>query len=183
VRWSSGLLARRGYSSCARATSWRSAARRAASAAGVVFVPCRIEALTRLAFGGRAFPRSQRSKRVVALGLFGRPHLLIAQRLDVIGGVAPMALPLRPVRQGPYGAEPCRRSRLATPQVVLFLGQHMPAEHDQLARERDGGDLMSTAVGDANEEGMQRSRRLGDGSSRFDGHRARMAAVRLTSAV
>src|SRR5215475_8534779 len=108
----------------ARATSWRSAARRLEAPPGALFFPCRIEALAHLSGGGSRLPARDETG-VVALGLFGDLHLLVAQRLDVvgIGWSAPIALCLRLAglqlhRTGLVGDQ-CG----ARPQIVFVLGQ------------------------------------------------------------
>ena len=104
-----------------------------------------------------------------------------AQLLDVvgIGRAAPVALPLRlaglqfhaPVLVG-HQAGP-------RPEIVRLLGQQMPAQNGQLARHGNGGDLVAAPGADADEEGMQRPRRLGCRPGRFDQHGAGMAAADL----
>ena len=123
-----------GSLSRARATSWRSAARRLQAPPGVLFVPCRIEALARFCFRRTRSPAIDEA-RGVAFRLLGQLLLLIAQRLDVIsvGRTAPVALVLWVAGLKVPWRGSCWRPRLAAPpQVVLIFGQPMPTENRQL---------------------------------------------------
>lgn len=58
----------------------------------------------------------------------------------------------------------------------------MPTQDRQLARYRNGSDLMAAAGADADEEAAQRTGRLGSRPGRFDQHRACVAAPHLADA-
>jgi hypothetical protein len=171
------------YFSDARATSWRSAARRLQAPPGGLFDLCRIEVLARLALRRTRSPTID-EVRVVAFRLLGKLLLLIPQRLDVIGvsWTPPIALLLWPAGLEHHGAGFVGDQGWPRPQVVLIFGQHVPAKHRQLARHRDSGDLMAPSGSDADEEGVQRPRRLGHGPGRLDQHRPSVAASSLPNA-
>ena len=136
---------------------------------GVPFVPCRIDALARLALWRTRSPTIDEA-RVVAFGLLNQRQFLVAQRLDVIGvgGSALIAFLLRKSRLELQSAHLVGDERRPRPQVVLFFRQHMPAQNRKLARARHRSDLMPPPCPDAHEEGMQRSGRHSRGPSRLD---------------
>jgi len=78
-----------------------------------------------------------------------------------------------------HGAGFVGDQRGARPQIVLVLGQQMPAQDGKLARDGNGSNLMAAPSADADEEGMQRSRRLGCRPGRFDQHGPGMATADL----
>jgi putative transposase len=121
---------------------------------------------------------------VVALGLRGDLHLLVAQRLDVIGIGWPalIALPLWLAGLQFHGAGLVGDQRGARPQIILVLGQQMPAQNGELAGHGDGCDLVAPPGPDADEEGMERSSRPGCRPGRFDQHGPGMAATDLADA-
>ena len=100
------------------------------------------------------------SCRRSALGLAGEIDLPVAQRLDVVGVGRPAPVPLlvRPTGLQLHGAQLVGHKCRARPEVVLLLGEQVPAEHGQLARDGDRGDLVAAAGADADEEGVQRAR-------------------------
>ena len=74
------------------------------------------------------------------------------------------------------------RSLLATsagagPEVVLFLGEHVPAEHGQLPRDGDGP--VTAAGADPDEEGVQRARSSCHRPRDLGQHRPGMVAADL----
>src|SRR3546814_3467185 len=58
----------------------------------------------------------------------------------------------------------------------------MPAQDRQLAGEGDRGDLVAAFCSDSDEEGMQRTWRLGGSPCRFNQHGPRMASTDLADA-
>ena len=92
MRWTSDFLAAC-YFPSARATSWRRAEPRLQAPPGrLIFVPCRLEAPARPRLGPRGC--HWLTKLLVGpLGLLGDAHLLVAQRLDVVGVGGPRLLP------------------------------------------------------------------------------------------
>jgi len=97
-------------------------------------------------------------------------HLLLPQFLDVVGIAwsAPVALLLGLSGLQFHAPDLVRDQRWPRPEVVDFLRQQVPAQHGELARERDGGDLMTALRPDPDEEGMQRSRCLRGRPRAFD---------------
>lgn len=63
--------------------------------------------------------------------------------------------------------------------IVLALGQHVPAQGRELACNRDGGDLMTAARPDWDEEGPQWPGCFRRCPSRLDQHCVGMAATSL----
>ncbi len=72
--------------------------------------------------------------------------------------------------------------RGSRPEIVRFLREKVPAQDGQLASHRHGGDLVATPSPNADEERMQRSRRLRGSPGSLNQHRARMAASDLANA-
>ena len=173
------LCVRRGIF-LARATSWRSAARRLEAPPGALLLPCLVRALAHSFAGGSRFPPRD-EPGVVALGLLGDLHLLVTQRLDVvgIGWSAPVALCLRLAGLKFHGAGLVGDQRRARPQVIFVLGQEMPAQNSELARNGNGSDLVTSPGADADEEGMKGPSRPGRRPSRFDQHGTGMATPDL----
>lgn len=106
---------------------------------------------------------------VASLRLFCNAHLLRAERFDVggVGGPTLVPLLLRLARLQLHGAHLVRDQRRTRPEIVLFLGEQVPAQHRQLARA--GGDLM--AAPDPDEEGV-----LASSQPPIDQHRPGVAA-------
>ena len=111
-------------------------------------------------------------------------HLSRAQFFDVIGigWSTPVAFLLGlPCLQFHF-PNFVRDQRRAHPKIVGLLGQQMPAENRELARQRDGCDLMSTLCTNPNKEGMQRPWRLRGCPCSLDQHGSSMAAPNLADA-
>ena len=70
----------------------------------------------------------------------------------------------------PAGLLPCQR--WARERVVLILGEQMPAEHDELASDRDRCDLRAAARADALAERLERSGASDRDPRGLDQHRA-----------
>lgn len=77
-------------------------------------------------------------------------HLSRAQFFDVIGigWATPVAFLLGLPCLQLHFPDLVRDQRRAHPKIISLLGQQMPAENSELARQRDGRDLMS-ALADA----------------------------------
>ena len=155
----------------------------AASAARRPFGPCRIEALAHLVFFSPCLPAIDET-RVVAFGLLGDAHFLVAQSFHVVGegGAALIALLLRLARLQFHRAASCWRPAPGAPTDSLDPSSANASTNRELARDGNGGDLMAALGADADEEGMQRARRLGRRPSRLDEHRAGVTAADLADA-
>ena len=94
---------------------------------------------------------------IVALGLFGDSHLLMAQRLHAISIGRPtlVALSLRVAGLEMHVAGLVGDQRRAHPQIVLVLGQQMPAQNGKVTRHGDSGDLMADLADTAVMSGTQ----------------------------
>lgn len=111
-------------------------------------------------------------------------HLLIAQRLDVVGvgRIALVALLLWLACLQFEPADLVGHEARAARKVVGLLGQQVPAEHGEFARRGHRGDLVTAPGTHPHEEGVQRPRRLGGGPGGLDQHRPSVAAARLADA-
>jgi len=90
--------------------------------------PGRFEASTHTGLRMARLP--VRDEVLVALfRLLGDAHLLLAQRPDVVGvgGPAPVPLLLRLARLQLHGTHFIRDQRWTRPEIVLLLGEQMPA--------------------------------------------------------
>ena len=156
-----------------RCNGWKR--RRAAS-----FRPCRLEASARPVPWPTRMPGADEAL-VVLLGLPGDLHLLFPQGLDVVcvGRSAPVPLLRRPAGLQLHGAQLVGNECWARPEVVLLLGQHVPAQDGQLARDGNSGDLVPAAGADADEEGVQRAGGYCDRPGDLHQHRPGVAAADL----
>ncbi len=111
-------------------------------------------------------------------------HLLVAQRLDVVGvgRTASIAFFLRLPGGEFHLAALVGDEARPRPSVVLAFCQPVPAQDGQFARDGHGGNLVPSLRPHADEEAPQRPRRLGRRPGCFDQHRAGMAAPGLTDA-
>lgn len=114
----------------------------------------------------------------------GDLHLLIAQRLDVVGvgRAALVALLLRLACLQFEPADLVGHEGRAGPEIVGLLDQQVLAEHGEFARGGHRGDLVTAPGTHPHEEGVQRSWRLGGGPGSLDQHRSGVTAARLADA-
>src|SRR3546814_20934866 len=75
-----------------------------------------------------------------------------------------------------------REQRRSCPAIVGLFGEEMPAQDRQLAGEGDRGDLVAAFCAYSDEEGMQRTWRLGGSPFSFTPHGPRRAATPIADA-
>ena len=163
-----GSFERRGASSALQ-PGWRGAPRDDARGGGGMTLPLRLG----LPLGDEVLIRP--------LGLLGDRHLLVAQRLDVVGVGGATLVPLlhRPVRLQLEGAQLVGDQRRPRPEIVGLLDQEMPDEDGHLTCSRDRGELMAASSADAQEEGVQGAGCLGRRPGGLDQQRPRVRATDL----
>ena len=99
---------------------------------------------------------------VALLGLLGDTPLPVPELLDIVGGgeAAAVSLLLRLASLQFHCAHLVCDETGPGPKVILLLRQQMPAQHRELPRHGNRGYLMTTPGADADEESVQRTRRL-----------------------
>src|SRR5471030_1902286 len=111
------------------------------------FLTCGARALLR-----SAAPLPFADKLLVGLfGMTGELDLAITQLFDIVrvSRASLISFPSRLAGLQLHGSQLVRDQRRTCPLIIGFLGQQMPAQHGQLARDGNGRDLMTAAGSDA----------------------------------
>ena len=118
------------------------------------------------------------------LGLLSEAHLLVAQRLDIVGvgRTTLVTFLLRTPGLQFHGATLVGDQCRSGPVIIGLPGDQVPAQHCKLAGNGDGSNLMTPPRPNTHEEGVQRPGCLGRRPSGLDQHGAGVAAADLADA-